>query len=461
LTDSEPQLKSSIKALAKDSSPEVETERLQSIVAQVLERARSRGADAAEVGASVHQGLSVTVRLGEVETLEHSRDTGLGITVYIDQRKGSASSADLSEASIETSVRMACEIARFTEQDPCAGLADADQMATDFPDLDLWHPRSLDAGEAIEIATAMERAALDHDPLIRNSEGGTVDTGFALSAYGNTHGFAGSRRGTRHTLSCVVLAQDEDSMQRDYWYDTRRAWSDLAGAEDIGQRAAERAVRRHGASGIKTCEVPVLYSPEAARSLLGHLVSAISGGNLYRKSSFLLDHLGQQVFPTFVQIEERPFEPRGLRSGSYDNEGVVTRERALVRDGVLNGYVLSSYSARKLKMQTTGNAGGTHNLTLVGGDADFEQLVRQMDRGLVVTELMGQGVNVVTGDYSRGASGFWVEKGKLVHPVEGVTVAGNLRDLFARIVAVGSDLDYRAGIRSGSILIERMTVAGE
>lgn len=451
---------SSTESMQAEGSEALES-RLRSLVGEVLDQARARGASGAEVAASAHQALSVTVRLGEVETLEHSRDSGLGITVYFGQRKGTASSADLSEVSIATSLDQACDIARFTEEDECAGLADAERMAAEFPDLDLWHPRAMGAEAAIDMARDMEQAALSHHDLIRNSEGGTVTTGESVSAYANTHGFLASRRGTRHSLSCVVLAQDQDSMQRDYWYDTRRAWSDLQAPVEIGRRAAERAVARHGARSIATCKVPILFTPDTARGLLRHLVSAISGGNLYRGSSFLRDHLGETIFPSFIRIEEQPFEPRGLRSAHYDNEGVATDNRVIVEDGVLRGYILGSYSARKLGMASTANAGGTHNLTLAPGSQGFEELVSDMGRGLVVTELMGHGFNVVTGDYSRGATGFWVENGELTHSVEGITIAGNLKSMFSGIVAAGNDLDTRSGIRCGSVLIDQMTIAGD
>ncbi len=440
---------------------QAETEALTALADRVIEQLKSRGASAAEVDASVHQGLSVTVRQGEVETLEYSRDRGFAMTVYFGQRKGSANSADLSEASIARSIDMACDIARFTETDPCAGLADADRMATDQPDLDLWHPWSLSAEQGIELATAIEATGLEHDPLINNSEGASINAGSGVSVYANSYGFVGRRRSSRQSLSCALVAGSGDSMQRDYWYDTRRSAADLQDPLSIGRVAAERTVARHNPRTVATGTVPVLFAPWVARTLLGHFVSAISGSAIYRKSSFLLDQLGQPLFPEFVTLQELPFEPRALRSTAYDSEGVATTERKLIDAGVLDSYLLSSYSARKLGLESTGNAGGTHNLTLLGGDGDQVSLLKQMGRGLLVTELMGQGVNIVTGDYSRGASGFWVENGEIAYPVEGATIAGNLRDIFGRIEAAGGDIDYRGGIRCGSLLISQMTVAGE
>jgi PmbA protein len=445
----------------KDRWAATETEGLLEAVQYILKRSREAGASAAEVGASMHTGLSVTVRLGEVETLEHSRDRGIGITVYKGQHKGSASCGDLSRESIDTSIEMACSMAGHTEADSCSGLADPELMASDFPELDLWHPWDLEPEAAIDLAREMEAGALEYDPKITNSEGATVNSGLALSVYGNTHGFVGQRQGSSHSLSCVAVTGDEQGMQRDYWYDSRRAAGDLQDHQEIGQMAAQRALRRQGAKSLPTQQAPVLFAPEVARSLLGHLVSAVSGGNLYRKSSFLLDQLDKQIFPEFVTIEEQPFEPRGLRSTHFDSEGVAPRLGQLVSGGRLASYILGSYSARKLGMQSTGNAGGTHNLTLTGGELDASGMLREMGRGLLVTEMMGHGVSVVTGDYSRGATGFWVEDGELAFPVEGVTVASNLKDMFMGIKSIGNDIDYRSGVRCGSILVGQMTVAGQ
>ncbi|MDX1571982.1 MAG: metallopeptidase TldD-related protein, partial [Xanthomonadales bacterium] len=368
-------------ALTDTGGAEAERARLESVASLVLERARQLGASGCEVGASVQTGLTATVRMREIDTVEYSRDRGVSITVYFGQHKGSASTADLQRDSIETSIETACAIARFTEADPCAGLADPELMAEEIPDLDLWHPWDLDVDQAVERAMAMEAAGLEAHPLITNSEGATVSAGHSVSVYANSHGFLGHRIGSRHFFSCSLLAEDADDKVRDYYFDVKRSRDDLLSPEAVGKEAAERAVARHGAGSIATCRVPVLFSSEMARGLFGHLLAAISGGNLYRGSSFLIDALGKPLFPDWLTIEEQPFEPRGLRSAAYDNEGVATRERAIVDAGVLAGYVLSSYSARKLGMQTTGNAGGVHNLTVLPGQLSEDELIAQMGRG--------------------------------------------------------------------------------
>jgi len=444
-------------AVAKAASPE----ELSAIVERALEEARRGGATQAEAGVSTDTGLSVTVRFGEVETLEYQRDRGMGVTVYVGGHKGSASTADLSWQAVAETVRKALSIARFTAEDSFAGLADAGRMARDVPDLDLSHPWAIDAEAAIEIARRIEAEALAVDPRIRNSEGGSVSTHAGLRVYGNTHGFIGGYPSTVHSLSCVVMGQDGEDMQRDYWYSTARDAAALEPAEDVGRRAATRAVARLGARKLSTRRAPVLFVAEQARGLIGHFVSAVRGGAQYRKSSFLQGAQGQQVFPSWLSMTERPHLRRELGSAPFDNEGVATRDRDLVREGVLTGYVLDSYSARKLGLETTGNAGGVHNLEVAGGTGDFEALLGRLGTGLLVTELMGQGVNAVTGDYSRGATGFWVEAGAIAYPVHEVTVAGNLRDIYRQLVAVGTDVDRRGGIRSGSILVEEMTIAGD
>jgi PmbA protein len=436
-------------------------ETLEELVSLALAEAKKQGASAAEAGASVDIGLSVNVRKGEVDTLEHQRDRSLGVTVYFGQRKGSASSSDFRRSSVVETVQAACAIARHTSEDPCQGLAEPALLAREIPDLDLYHPWELDAEEAIRLARECEAVALSADPRIVNSDGADVSSHSGLRVYGNTHGFLAGYSASRHGLSCMVVGKEGDAMQRDYWYTTSRLPDALEAAADVGRRAAERTVRRLGARRLSTMKVPVLYVPEVARGLLSHFIGAISGGALYRKASFLLDHLGKPVFPEFVHIEEQPHRPRGLGSAPFDLEGVATRERVLVEGGVLQGYVLSSYSARKLGMQSTGNAGGVHNLSIRQGDLDLQGLLREMGRGLVVTELMGQGVNTVTGDYSRGASGFWVENGEIAYPVQEITVAGNLREVFRRLRAVGNDVDTRGNILTGSLLIDDMTVAGE
>lgn len=436
-------------------------EHLETLVADILAEARTQGATATEAAVSFNSALSVTVRLGEVETLEHHRQRGLGVTVYFGESRGSASTADWRQEAIRDTVQSACAIARHTAADPCAGLADPDRLAREIPDLDLYHPWPLIAEDAIALARECEAAALAFDLRIGNSEGGSIATQTGLVLYGNSHGFCGGYPTSRHSLSCSVIAQDEAGMQRNHWYTVARNRNDLEAPVAVGQQAAQRALRRLGSRRVSTQQVPVLFAPELARGLIGHFVAAIRGGALYRKASFLLDRRGTPVFPEFVTIRERPHLHRALASAPFDSEGVATTDRDLVSDGVLQGYVLDSYSARRLGMETTGNAGGTHNLIVEPGPLSHEELLRQLDTGLWVTELLGHGVNTVTGDYSRGASGFWVENGEIQHPVHEITIAGNLNEMFRRIVAVGKDVDVRGGIRCGSLLLERMTVAGE
>lgn len=433
---------------------------LERIVDRLLAEAKAQGATAADADVSIVKGLSVNVRLGEVETVEFNKDRGLGITVYFGQRKGSASTSDFSDDAIAKTVTAACNIAKYTAEDPCNGLADAELMAYGYPDLDLYHPWDVDAESAIEVAQACEAAARELDPRITNSEGASVSTHEGLRLYGNSHGFTGAYLTSRHSISCSVIAQDSDSMQRDYWYTSARRPSELYEPQSIGRRAAERALRRLGGRRLKTAKVPVVFAADVASGLLSHLLAAIRGESIYRRSSFLLDSLGKTLFPSFIDIVEQPHLKGALGSAPFDAEGVKTRERYLVRDGVLESYVLDSYAARKLGMQTTGNAGGVRNLTLSAGGKDLSGLLRSLDRGLLVTELMGQGVNKVTGDYSRGAAGFWVENGEIQYPVEEITIAGNLKDMFMGIREVGNDVELQRSTRTGSILIEQMTVAG-
>ncbi|HZF16566.1 MAG TPA: metalloprotease PmbA [Steroidobacteraceae bacterium] len=434
---------------------------LEAVVAQSLKLARARGASDAEVGASMQTGLSVTVRLGEVETLEYQRDRGVGVTVYFGKRKGSASTSDLSQAALADTVEKACSIAGFTAEDDCAGLPDEKQLALKFPDLDLAHPWDIAPERAIELARACESAALAVDKRVTNSEGAMLASHRGLRVFGNSRGFLGGYPSTSHSLSCAVLASQGDEMQRDYWYTAARDWKTLEPADGVGRASAIRAVERLGSRKIPTCKAPVLYAPELARGLIRSFVGAVSGGSQYRKSTFLLDAAGRTVLPKFVRLRERPHIPGALGSSPFDSEGVTTRDRSLVEDGVLQGYVLDSYSARKLGLETTGNAGGIHNLVVESGPDDYDALLRRMHRGLVVTELMGQGVNLVTGDYSRGAAGFWVEDGRAGFPVHEVTIAGNLKDMLLGIVAIGNDVDLRGSIRTGSVLVDEMTIAGE
>lgn len=438
-----------------------EINRLKTIVQSILDEAKNQGASAAEAGLSQESGLSVTARLGDVETIEHHRDQGLGVTVYFGQRKGSASSSDLSPASIRETVSAACSIARYTSEDEYAGLPEKEQLATEFPDLDLNHPWNLRADEAIALAIECENAARGYHAEISNSEGASVNTHQGVRVMGNTLGFLQGYASTRHSLSCSVLAQRGDSMQRDYWYTVARDAHNLESAADVGRKSAERALRRLQSRSLSTRQCPVMYVAEVASGLLGSFIGAISGGNLYRKSSFLLDALGMQVFPEFVRIHEQPHLKGALGSANYDGEGVATQTRDIVSGGILRGYVLSTYSARKLGMRSTGNAGGVHNLTIDPGELDYQGMLKQLHTGLLVTELMGQGVNMVTGDYSRGAAGFWVENGEIQYPVEEITIAGNLKDMFRNIVAIGNDVDYRGNIRTGSILVERLSIAGQ
>ena len=437
-----------------------ELDRLAQLAEDVIRRARAAGASQAEVAASIDTGLNVNVRLGEVETVEHTRDRGFGLTVYFGKRKGSASTADLNPDSIQATLDQACAIARYTEEDEAAGLADASRMATQFPDLDLWHPWRIDTESAIALGKQIEDAGRSHAG-ITNSDGASVQMGESIAVYANSHGFLGRERGTRHSLSLSLIAGDEEGMQRDYWYDSVRSADDFMSAAALGDKAAQRTLSRMGARSLSTRQCPVMFAPEVARGLVGHLIGAVSGGALYRRASFLLDHVGKQITPSWFNIVERPFLMRGQGSSAFDAEGVATRDSALVENGVLARYVLGSYSARKLGLESTGNAGGIHNLLVEGGQDDFSAMLKRMGTGLLVTEVMGQGVSTVTGDYSRGAAGFWVENGQIAYPVEEITIAANLRDMYANIVAVGADVDPRSHILTGSMLLEQMTIAGE
>jgi len=434
--------------------------RMEQLVSDLLAEAKSQGATSAEAGVSSDAGLSVTVRLGEVETVEHTRDNGLGVTVYIGQRKGSASTSDLSPQAVKDTVKAACNIARYTTEDDCTGLADAKLMATDLPDLDLYHPWDISVEQAVELGLACENAARDLDPRIVNSEGASLNTHGGLHVYGNSHGFVGGYPTSRHSLSCAMVGQEGDAMQRDYWYTVGRAAGDMDSPADVGIKAAQRTLARLGSRKIGTREAPILFQADIATSLLRSFIGAIRGSALYRQASFLLDHIDKPVFPEFVRIHENPLLPRGLGSASFDSEGVATKARDIVSGGVLKGYVLNSYSARKLGMQTTGNAGGVRNLAIDPGELDLEGLLKKMDTGLLVTEMMGHGINPVTGDYSRGAAGYWVEGGELQYPVEEITIAGNLKQMFQQLVAVGRDEERRGNTRTGSWLIENMTIAG-
>jgi len=438
---------------------------LDGLAQAVLERARRAGASGCDCDVSEGYGLSVTVRKGQPDTVEHNRDRSIGVTVYLGERprarRGHASTSDFSRAALEQTVDAAAAIARHTAEDDCAGLPEPELLAREQPDLDLYHPWELSTEDAVELARRCEAAAFAVSKKIRNSEGATVSAQQTQFAFANSLGFSGGFAGSRHWLSCAVIAEDKGLMQRDDWYSASRLPSRIADPKALGRYAGQRTAARLGARKIATCQAPVLFEAPAAIGLIGHFLAAVNGGNLYRKTSFLVDSLGKQVFAPLVHIDERPLEPQGMASSAFDDEGVATRERPIVRGGVVQGYFLGSYSARKLGMRSTGNAGGPHNLLVQPGERDFPGMLREMRRGLLVTELLGQGVNLVTGDYSRGAAGYWVEGGEIAFPVEEITIAGNLREMFRQVAAIGGDVLDRGGRSSGSILVENMTIAGE
>ncbi len=443
-------------------NPDRETELLVGIARRVLDRARAGGAEQAEVSVSSSLSREAGVRLGEVEVLEEARDRGVRVTVYARQCSGTASTGDLRPDVIDECVDRALAIARHTQADKASGLAPAELMATGSVDLDLWHPHELTMGDLIDRAVQIEKAGQEADSRISNSEGASVTSEASLGVYANSHGFLGCNRGTRYSQSCVLIAADDSGgMQRDYDWDTRRSYSELASPQQTGREAALRTARRLGARRVPTGPFPVLFAPEVARGLIVHLVSAVSGGNLYRRSSFLLDALGETVLPTWAGLVEEPQLPGGPGSSAFDADGVATRTRPLVTAGILERYVLSAYSARRLGLETTANAGGVRNLRLTGASRTAEELIEDTGTGLLITEVMGQGVNLVTGDYSRGASGFWIEQGKIAWPVEEITIAGHLRDMLANIRAAGTDIDTRNNIQTGSLLVDKMTVAGQ
>ncbi len=446
---------SRVEGVGPQSLPE-----LQAQVEAILAEAARQGATGCEVAVSLDQGLSTSVRQGEVETVEFNRDRGFGITLYLGQRKGSASTSAQGEEAIRETVAAAIAIAHHASEDECAGLADAALMARDLPDLDLYHHWDISPEQAIEQALACEAAAFAVDPRVSRADGTTLNTHAGCRVYGNSNGFIGGYASTRHSLSCVMIAESEGQMQRDYWYDVSRIGSALASGDAIGRRAGERALARLGARPVPTCEVPVIFAAELAGSLFGSFLGAISGSSLYRKMSFLEGSMGEQLFPEWLSIDERPHLPRALGSASFDGDGLPTRAKHFVENGRLVSWALGTYSGRKLGLPSTANAGGVHNLFVSHGDEDQAALLARMGRGLLVTELMGQGVNMVTGDYSRGAAGYWVENGVIVHPVQEVTIAGNLKDIFRNIEAIGCDVEARGNVRSGSVLVSRMMVGG-
>ncbi|MFC3095264.1 metalloprotease PmbA [Alteromonas sediminis] len=433
----------------------------QQIVADVLHLATQKGATQAEASLTKVQGIAVSTRLREVENVEFTQDNTLGISVYVGKHKGSASTADLSQEALSLAVEKAIHIAKYTNEDECSGLADEALIATEFPDLELYHPIALDTQQGMDLALETENAALSADSRITNSDGATFNGNIGASVYGNTHGINAGQASSRYSLSCMVIASEGKDMQRDYAYSVNRCFNDLNSPKNIGEEAAESVVSRLGARKIGTQECPVLFSKEIASSLFGHLVSAISGGALYRRSTFLLDHLNKPLFPEWLTIQERPRIKRALASSNFDHEGVATQDMDIVQDGILKHYLYTSYSARKLGVQTNGHAGGIHNWLISHSGHSDKDMLAELGTGLFVTELMGQGVNTVTGDYSRGAAGFWVENGVIQYPVHEVTIAGNLKQMFANIIAIGKEKELRGAVQTGSILLSSMRVAGD
>jgi PmbA protein len=437
----------------------MQLEQLKQISQDIIQLARQSGASSAEAEVSFGTGQNVSVRQGETENIEYNRDKGCSVTVYFGQRKGYASTSDLSSQALKDTVEAACNIAKYTAEDPYCGLADAERMATEFPDLSLHHPWAIDVEQALALASRCEAAALAVDARISNSEGASIYSQSGAFAYANSHGFVGGYPSSRHSISCSVIAESNNQMQRDYWYSSARDAQDLESPEQVGEIAGSRTVKRLDARAIKTGQYPVLFEAPLASGLIGTLLSAISGGNLYRKSSFLLDSLGQTIASPLLHIDEDPFIRKGAGSSPFDNEGVACQQRTLVENGVLQGYLLGSYSARKLGMQSTGNAGGAHNILVRSTGQSLQQLLQTLDTGLLVTELLGHGMNMITGDYSRGAAGYWVEKGVIVHPVEEITIASNMQEMLKGIIAIGNDIIPNSSKSTGSILIDRMTVA--
>lgn len=434
---------------------------LKALAARVLAEAKSQGATEAEVAIAANKGYEVTARNQAVETIEYHQDKTIDIVVYFGRRSGSSSISDLRPEAIRSAVEAACHIAKFTDEDPASGLAHRDELAFHYPQVEQSAPWALTVPEAIEKAVDCERMALSQDKRIMSAEAVSIATAEVAGVLANSLGFMGYFPFTRHNISCVLVAKQGDDMQRDYAYTTASDPALLSSIEHVAKEAVDRTVNRLGARRLPTMKAPVLFIAEEARSLIKHFISAISGGAIYRKSSFLLDHVGQRIFPDFVNIYEQPHLAHALGSAPFDDDGVLTRANQFIKDGVLQHYSLGVYSARKLGLKTTGNAGGTHNLTIAPGQQNLAALIKTMHRGLLVTELMGQGVNLLTGDYSRGVSGFWVENGEIQYPVHEITIAGTLQEMYQRFIAVGSDVDIRSGVRTGSILIEEMMIAGE
>lgn len=429
-------------------------------IADLLDMSKQHGATSAEAVISKSKGISVSSRCEELENIEFNQEGALGITVYVGQHKGSASTADLSHEALERTVKAAIDIAKYTNEDSFAGLVESELMATDIPDLDLYHPHEITPEKAITFCLEAEKSAFETDAKITNSDGASLSSYQGFKVYGNSHGFIEGYPSSRHSLSCSVIAESGDEMQRDYAYTVDRIFQNMEAATTVGSKAAKAALERLDAKKLDTCQVPVLFHAEVASTLFGHLVSAISGGSLYRNSSFLMDSIDTQILPEFLTIEERPHVLQGLASSPFDSEGVATVDRNIIEAGVLTTYLLTGYSARKMGLKTTGHAGGIHNWYISQTDPDLAAMLKKMDKGLLVTELMGQGVNTVTGDYSRGAAGFWVENGEIQYPVSEVTIAGNLSNMFKQIVAIGGDVERRGAVQTGSVLIENMKIAG-
>lgn len=440
-------------------NPEVLQQALEQRVAFIVDEARRQGATASEVAVSQSTGLSVSVRSGEVETVEFNRDQGFAITLYAGQRKGSVSTSDTSDAAIQRAVETALAIARHASEDPCSGLADAELMASELPDLDLFHPWALSAEQAIDRALELERSALAVDSRL-TTDSAQISSQQGCRVYGNSHGFIGSALSSRHSSAAVMIVSSEQGMQRDYWYAVDRVPSRLPSEQAVGRKAGERTLSRLNPRTVKTAKVPVLFAADQAAGLVGHLFGAISGGAVYRQSTFLLDALGRPIFPDWMTMREAPYLKQGLGSSAFDGDGLQTREQAFIADGELVSWLLSTYSGRKLQLPSTANAGGVHNLQVTSNAGDLDALLKEMGTGLLVTELMGQGVNGVTGDYSRGAGGFWVENGEIQYPVSEITIAGNLKEMYANLRCVGSDLERRGNYLTGSWLVDGMTVGG-
>lgn len=445
----------------KDDTAKLMQQQIMEAVTTLIKQVKQSEVSAYEIKANSAVGFNVNVRLGEVETLEYNRDKAISITVYHGQCKGTASTTDTTIIALKQCLEKATSIAQRTQPDPYAGLADANMMAKDYPDLDLYHPWDIEPTQAIKLAQQCEAKAMAVDPRLKNSEGVSVATSQHFHIYANSHDFLGQFNSTMHSIDCVLIAEQDGAKERDYSYTVARDYRDLLSIEHLAMEAAERTVKRLGAKKLSTRQVPVIFLADVAKGLLRHFLEAISGSSLYRQASFLLNCLGKPIFPSFINIRQQPHQPKMIGSAPFDQEGVKTWDQDLIANGVLKNYILSSYSARKLSMQTTGNAGGAHNVIVQSGENNLQQLLRKMDTGLLITELLGHGVNIVTGDYSRGAAGYWVEKGEVAYPVHEITIAGNLHDMLKNIVAIGNDVDFRGNIKTGSILIESMMIAGE